>query len=51
MALQAFLRATTEGKELPADRVGWLIGSPDSGMPHLAERHREYIIESLKNGR
>ena len=51
MALRAFLLETREGKERPADRVDWLIGSLDSGMPHLAERHREYIIESLKNGR
>jgi hypothetical protein len=51
MALREFLQESPDGEMRPADRVGWLIGSLDSGMPHLAERHREYILESLKNGR
>ena len=27
-----------------------LIGSVESGMPDLGERHRDYLIERLKNG-
>ena len=34
-----------------ADRVRGLIGSLDSGVPDLAEKHRTYIIESLRRGR
>lgn len=51
MALRAFLLGGDGREARPADRVGRLIGSLESGIPHLAERHREYIIESLKNGR
>ena len=36
---------------LPAIAFVGLVGFLDSGLPHLAERHREYIVESLKNGR
>jgi len=28
-----------------------LIGSVDSGLPDLARRHREYLIESLRRAR
>jgi metal-responsive CopG/Arc/MetJ family transcriptional regulator len=35
----------------PADRVRSLIGGLESGVPDLAERHRSYIIESLRRGR
>jgi hypothetical protein len=28
-----------------------LIGSLESGIPDLAENHRKYILESLKNAR
>jgi Arc/MetJ-type ribon-helix-helix transcriptional regulator len=50
MALEAFLQdAPTAGK--PAERVGHLIGSLASGVPDLAERHREYVLAALKHGR
>jgi Arc/MetJ-type ribon-helix-helix transcriptional regulator len=50
MALEAFLRdAPTAGK--PAERVEHLIGSLASGVPDLAERHREFVLASLKHGR
>lgn len=26
------------------------LGSLDSGIPDLAEKHREYVLQSLKNG-
>ena len=35
----------------PIDRVRGLIGSLESGIPYLAENHRKYILESLKNAR
>jgi Arc/MetJ-type ribon-helix-helix transcriptional regulator len=50
LALREFLRMDHE-RTRPADRVRHLIGSLESGVPDLAERHREYILESLKNGR
>ena len=50
MALEAFLQdAPTAGK--PAERVEHLIGSLASGVPDLAERHREFVLASLKHGR
>ena len=48
MALREFLRVGTGVVSRPADRVRGLLGSLDSGVPDLAERHREYILESLK---
>ena len=51
MALRAFLQGTPGRTTRPGDRVRGLVGSLESGVPHLAERHREYIVESLKNGR
>ncbi len=35
----------------PAERVRRLIGSLESGQADLAERHREYVLESLQRGR
>jgi len=51
MALRAFLQGSAGPGTRPADHVRGLVGSLESGVPHLAERHREYIVESLKNGR
>jgi metal-responsive CopG/Arc/MetJ family transcriptional regulator len=51
MALRAFLQPGPDRGTRPADRVRGLVGSLESGVPHLAERHREYVVESLKNGR
>jgi hypothetical protein len=50
MALEAFLQgAPSAGK--PAKRAKRLIGSLASGVPDLAERHREYVLAALKHGR
>jgi Arc/MetJ-type ribon-helix-helix transcriptional regulator len=49
MALRDFLGAS-EGKGRHGDRVRSLIGSLESGVPDLAERHRAYILESLRRG-
>jgi hypothetical protein len=51
MALREFLGGGIARGGRPADRVRGLIGSLDSGIPHLAERHREYVLRSLKHGR
>lgn len=51
MALRAFLQRAPGPDSRPADRVRGLVGSLESGLPHLAERHREYVLEALKNGR
>jgi hypothetical protein len=50
LALREFLGGPTSGAR-PADRVKGLIGSLESGVPDLAERHRAYLLESLRRGR
>jgi hypothetical protein len=49
-ALRQFLQVTPAGIR-PADRVRGLLGSLESGIPDLAQKHRAYILESLKHGR
>lgn len=51
MALEAFLQRGEQTGQRPSERVGGLIGSLASGVPDMAERHRDYVIESLKHGR
>jgi hypothetical protein len=51
MALESFLKGNAASGGKPADRVRHLIGSLDSGVPDLAERHREYVLKALKRGR
>jgi metal-responsive CopG/Arc/MetJ family transcriptional regulator len=51
LALRQFLGSSSSSGIRPADRVRSLIGSLDSGVPDLAEKHRAYIIESLRRGR
>ena len=43
MALESFLQEAPPAAGKPADRVEHLIGSLSSGVPDLAERHREYV--------
>ncbi len=50
LALRQFLNLAG-GQQRPARRVRELLGSLDSGIPDLAERHREYVLESLENAR
>jgi metal-responsive CopG/Arc/MetJ family transcriptional regulator len=50
MALRQFLSHRVSNRR-PAERVGELIGSLDSRIPDLAEKHRDYILESLRNER
>lgn len=51
MALEAFLHGAPPADGQPAERVAHLIGSVSSGIPDLAERHREHILASLKHAR
>ena len=51
MALEAFLQGAPSADGKRAKRVEHLIGSLSSGIPDLAERHREYVLASLKHGR
>ena len=51
IALRDFLRKYPPEQRKPADRVRELIGCVESGIPDLAERHRDYIVESLRRGR
>jgi hypothetical protein len=50
LALEAFLQEAPAADKRAA-RVGHLIGSLSSGIPDLAERHREYVLASLKHAR
>lgn len=51
LALRAYLQTEHADGARPADRVRHLLGSVSSGIPDLAERHREYVLASLKRGR
>jgi hypothetical protein len=51
MALEAFLQGAPSADSKRAERVDHLIGSLSSGIPDLAERHREYVLASLKHAR
>jgi len=48
IALRRFLGLDTKSKA--ADRARILLGSLESGVPDLAENHRQYLIESLRRG-
>jgi predicted DNA-binding protein len=50
MALEAYLREAPADRK-PAERVTHLLGSLSSGVPDLAERHREYVMAALKRAR
>lgn len=50
LALREFLTAPAS-RHRSAERVRGLIGSLESGIPDLADKHRAYIIESLRRGR
>jgi len=51
IALEAYLRGAQPSGRKPADHVEHLIGSLASGVPDLAERHREYVLAALKHAR
>ncbi|MBI4715214.1 MAG: hypothetical protein HY760_04645 [Nitrospirae bacterium] len=49
LVLQRFLEGEKEGEEKPYDRVRSLIGSIETGIPDLGQKHREHLIR--RNGR
>ena len=48
-ALEQFLDNKPEGQ--PADKVRDLLGSIESGIPDLGQRHREYLVQRLRRGK
>lgn len=50
LAIEEYLGLGQRAESRPAERVKPLLGSLDSGTPDLAEKHREYVLQSLKNG-
>jgi hypothetical protein len=50
LALRDYLGVGGAGRGRPADRVRALLGSLESGIPDLAARHREYLLESIRRG-
>lgn len=50
-ALREHLGVTGASGSSPSERVRRLIGSVASGKPDLAERHRDYVLESLRRAR
>lgn len=49
MALEQFF--DREPTESAARRVSGLLGSLETGIEDLAERHRDYVLETLQRGR
>ena len=49
LALNQFLEAEPVATR-PVDRVRDLLGSVESGVPDLGQRHREHLIARLRRG-
>ena len=49
LALNQFLEAEPSATR-PVDRVRDLLGSVESGVPDLGQRHREHLIARLRRG-
>ena len=50
-ALERYLELQTPQPGTAYEKIRDLIGAFDSGIPDLAERHSEYVYESLRRGR
>jgi plasmid stability protein len=50
LALRDYLGLTSPSTARPADRVRNLVGSLESGVPDLAARHRDHLLESIRRG-
>jgi predicted transcriptional regulator len=48
-ALEQYL--DTQPEVRPIERVRDLLGSVESGIPDLGQRHRDYLIRRLRRGR
>jgi len=51
LALREYLGTSSRSKVRAGERVRGLIGSLETGVPDLAEKHRAYVLESLRRGR
>jgi hypothetical protein len=51
LALTEYFGGDVGSHRRPVDRVRGLIGSLESGVPDLADRHREYVLASLRRER
>jgi hypothetical protein len=51
IAVSEFLQLSDSPTEKPLERVRDLIGSLESGIPDLATRHREHLVNKLRRGR
>lgn len=49
LALEQFLEDHIEAR--PIERVRDLLGRIESGLPDLGQRHREYLVKRLRDGR
>jgi len=50
LALREFLEIPPAKGPSPSSRVRGLVGSLDSGVSDLAEKHREYLLATLQQG-
>lgn len=52
LALEQFLDgAGAQPQARPIDRVRDLLGSLESGLPDLGQRHRDYLVRRLRRAR
>jgi metal-responsive CopG/Arc/MetJ family transcriptional regulator len=52
LALEQFLgEADTKVKPRPIELVRDLLGSMESGVPDLGQRHRDYLLRRLRHAR
>lgn len=51
LAIERFLEGPPSDERRPIDRVRDLIGSHESGMPDLGQRHREDLLRRLRRAR
>lgn len=49
VALETFLESQLETR--PIEKIRDLVGSVESGLPDLGQRHREYLIKRLRRAR
>jgi Arc/MetJ-type ribon-helix-helix transcriptional regulator len=52
LAVERYFEDSEEQPETrPIDRVRDLLGSFESGIPDLGQRHREHLLDRLRRGR
>jgi metal-responsive CopG/Arc/MetJ family transcriptional regulator len=51
LAIERFLAEPPSDERRPIDRVQDLIGSHESGVPDLGQRHREHLLRRLCRAR